>query len=859
LEPGGQAFGVERARLCRYGVREVVMTKQIVVLALIFGLGLASASASAHDLTIHPYIQQLHPTSAWILWETDGGTESEVSYGVTEALGSGASGTATTTFGQARVHEVHLTGLLPDTTYHYQVTTGDAVSEVTHFRTPNIAGDEAPLRIVAMSDMQRDGRNPEIFGDLVLEGVVDFLLPRYGSDLSEVLDMVLVPGDLVDNGLFLNQWRDTFFAPIAPLSGQVPVYPVPGNHELDSDFFFKLFNLPRNGTDGFEEHWWWHDVSNLRVIGLDSNGRYRVPVQLDWLDDVLDDACDRAEVDFVFVQLHHPFKSELWLPGETDYTGEVVDRLERFTDRCQKPSVHFFGHTHGYSRGQSRDHTHLWVNVATSGGNIDYWGEYEQRDYDEFTVTQDEYGFVVLDVTAGDDPTLRLRRIGRGDEDNPVQNELRDEIEIRRNNTPPVTPVALHPVDQDHNPDCITLKASAFEDADGDLHGASRWQLARACDGFDAPIFDRWRQHENWFEEVNRQADDDLTDEVVEGLDAGQTYCWRVRYRDRSLGWSAWSEPQPFSTGATSLSGNLVVNGDAEEGTDGWNVVEGFLESVAEGECDSVAPYDGNRLFIVGGNCDSAEYAEVYQSVDVSEWSAQIDNSEIVVQAEGWMRNFNGRDEPAMYARYLDDNDQVLGQSAEVGVDQPRWTLRSIVETPPVGTRVVDVVLTGTRRAGDDNDSYFDAVSLRITEGGEACDDYDPDDPDPDPDPDVGPDTGPDVGVDVDPDEGSEVGPDAEVDLGPEEVGPESEEVGPEIPPEVGTDAAPDADRDTGAEVQPDVPDEVDGDGVRDTGAVQDDARADTGETGTATPPADDGCGCTVQRRPSLLQFWLRR
>ena len=41
------------------------------------------------------------------------------------------------------------------------------------------------------------------------------------------------------------------------------------------------------------------------------------------------------------------------------------------------------------------------LNVATAGGNIDYWGEYAQRDHAEFSVSQDEWGFVLVEVTAG--------------------------------------------------------------------------------------------------------------------------------------------------------------------------------------------------------------------------------------------------------------------------------------------------------------------------------------------------------------------------------------------------------------------------------------------------------------------------
>ncbi|SVE59373.1 uncharacterized protein METZ01_LOCUS512227, partial [marine metagenome] len=229
--------------------------------------------------------------------------------------------------------------------------------------------------------------------------------------------------------------------------------------------YFNYFHLPKTGTPGYEEHWWYTDYSNLRVVGLDSNPGYQLDIQLSWLDDVLENACDNSSIDFVFAQLHHPYKSELWLPGETDYTGEVISRMETFTSECGKPSIHFFGHTHGYSRGQSRDHEHLWVNVATAGGNIDYWGEYAQADYPEFTVTQDEWGFVMVEVEAGDDPGFLMKRISRGNEDEFRDNELRDEIYIRLHNEMPNTPQGLYPEGTGIDPDMLILQADSFEDS----------------------------------------------------------------------------------------------------------------------------------------------------------------------------------------------------------------------------------------------------------------------------------------------------------------------------------------------------------------------------------------------------------
>ena len=80
------------------------------------------------------------------------------------------------------------------------------------------------------------------------------------------------------------------------------------------------------------------------------------------------------------------------------------------------------------------------INVATAGGAIDYWGEYLQADYPEYSVSQDEWGFVVLDVEAGSDPKFTLKRISRGEDYQVLDNEVRDEFTIRMYNNPPVTP-----------------------------------------------------------------------------------------------------------------------------------------------------------------------------------------------------------------------------------------------------------------------------------------------------------------------------------------------------------------------------------------------------------------------------------
>lgn len=511
---------------------------------------LMTASASAQELRVAPYLQHATPSSIWVLWETlNAGDESRVEWGRAEALGEQTLGTTLPGDAGSLIHEVELTGLIPNTRYHYRVVTGAIVSPIFELVTPALPEAEEPLRIVAVSDIQQDPANPTLFEEIVRDGILRWLTENRSADLAAELDFVLIPGDLVDDGWDYPSWSETFFTPAAPLFARVPFYAVPGNHEEDSDYYFRYMHLPENGSPGFEEHWWFRDEGNIRLIGLDSNFDYRLDLQLAWLDARLEEACSASEIDFVVAELHHPHKSELWLPGEIDYTGDVIDRLERFSTRCGKPSMHLFGHTHGYSRGQSRDHQHLWVNAATAGGNVDYWGEFPQADYAEFSKSFDAWGWVLLEVEAGDLPSFRLRRFSLGNELERLDNALRDDIRIRRDNTPPETPEPLMPLEDAVDPRCLVMRATAFSDPDGDTHQASHWQVAHTCEDFSAPRIDTWSQHENWFFGIDLAAGDDLTDGRESGtLLPGLSYCWRVRYRDAGLVWSDWSAPTPFTT-----------------------------------------------------------------------------------------------------------------------------------------------------------------------------------------------------------------------------------------------------------------------------------------------------------------------
>jgi hypothetical protein len=477
-------------------------------------------------VSIAPYVQDLRPDSAWVLWETDSGSGSRLDHasGFTCGVEVPAIEGADPSLADGRVHAVQLTGLEPDTVYEATARTGDLDAGSVRFRTP--AQDPEIVRLVAMSDMQRDDAHPEKFGEIVQQGVLPMVRDRYDPDLTRALDLALIPGDLVDNGWKAEEWREDFFRPAAELLAEVPLYPVPGNHEGGSPLFFRYFQLPAEGLD---EHAWVTDRGQLRVFGLDSNN-WSEDAQMAWLGEQLDQTCSDDDVQVVFAQLHHPHLSELWTPGEDDFATRVVTRLEAFTEDCGKPSVHFFGHTHGYSRGESRDHQHLMVNVASAGGSLDRWGTTSQEDYPEFAVSQDHYGFVLVEV--GPD-RFTIDRFSRGTPEEPLDNVHSDSVTIWLDNAAPDTPTL-------EGLDCAGLSASTFNDLEQMDHHGSHWQAAASCDFEGELLLDVWQQDRNEYMGVDTQQGADLTTcaFALEG-----EACARVRYRDAGLAWSDWSAP----------------------------------------------------------------------------------------------------------------------------------------------------------------------------------------------------------------------------------------------------------------------------------------------------------------------------
>ena len=234
--------------------------KHLLLLLNLMLFSLVNGQKDQPSLLVHPYLQDATPNSIKVLWQTSSGEESIVEWGTTQKLGKKTKGIAyDINFTHSRIHEVQIENLKRFTTYFYRVRTGNVISDIFQFKTPPFSSDNRSFNMLAMSDMQKDHQNPDKFSEIVNEGIIPYLKTEYGEALPENLALVMVPGDLVENGTKYDQWKDDFFDPAQNLFAEVPVYPVLGNHEKNSAYYFKYFSLPKNGTPAYAEHWWFKD------------------------------------------------------------------------------------------------------------------------------------------------------------------------------------------------------------------------------------------------------------------------------------------------------------------------------------------------------------------------------------------------------------------------------------------------------------------------------------------------------------------------------------------------------------------------------------------------------------------------
>lgn len=322
------------------------MTEKLSILLTLLAVAFpAVAMASSPRYVRLSYAQADASTSIGVAWTTNSESDPTiVQYGLDDAYGMEIQGTAFSAPGDLdAIHEVNITGLEPDTVYHYRVGGPGEWSADNAFLTA--PGDECtPYSFIALGDDRSDndyGPNPRWNG-ILMEAMEHFPL------------FILNSGDLVRDGSETDQW-DHWLEETEPALAFAAHMPTMGNHDDgpgagDGAYYNQVFNLPVNTVTGTEDYYFF-TTGNAIVVSLSTQefkgGDIPFGDQAAWLDQVLTENPRMWK----FVFFHHPtYCSEdlfklVHEPNEEKQNAALTPIFDK-----HHVDIVFYGHNHWYER-----------------------------------------------------------------------------------------------------------------------------------------------------------------------------------------------------------------------------------------------------------------------------------------------------------------------------------------------------------------------------------------------------------------------------------------------------------------------------------------------------------------------------
>lgn len=334
----------------------------------------------AVSITRGPYLQLQTPESIHVVWLTDVACVGEVEWGPTSAYGHvNSSGSSATR------HEIAITGLAPDTLYHYRVrAAGTPLSADTTLRTAPPA-DSSSISFSFVGDScSAPGNAAATYNAMLAHSPNGFCVTL---------------GDLAGRGEdnLTDYWQSHFFAPAAPFVKQVSMYPCIGNHELYDETSFPDFVYPVKYLDNWSlptdnsgtEFYYSFDKGPVHFVSVDNWWSSYSPgsSQYNWL------AGDLAATDrtWKIVFAHNgPYVSQSnKSDGSLTVRSNLVPLLEQ-----RGVDLFLHGHYHEYQRNHVNGVTYVLQGTGgqSLGGKSDDSQSYVQA------YAAGEYCFTRLDI-----------------------------------------------------------------------------------------------------------------------------------------------------------------------------------------------------------------------------------------------------------------------------------------------------------------------------------------------------------------------------------------------------------------------------------------------------------------------------
>ncbi|MDR1043437.1 MAG: metallophosphoesterase [Clostridiales Family XIII bacterium] len=209
-----------------------------------------------------------------------------------------------------------LDGLTPGVPYYYRAGKPGRWSDVHTFTTASRSKKES-FKFLFLGDVQRntetaDKEYPQ-WGQLLKDAYARNSDARFG----------LMAGDMVQSGSDPQDWK-YFLSYAQNAFSDIPLMPTIGNHESNFAggkplWYLDIFNLPKNGPEGYSEEFYSFDYGSVHVTVLNSwalsseqgvfalDGSVANPAELDkinrWIED---DLAAASGAKFRVVTLHHP-------------------------------------------------------------------------------------------------------------------------------------------------------------------------------------------------------------------------------------------------------------------------------------------------------------------------------------------------------------------------------------------------------------------------------------------------------------------------------------------------------------------------------------------------------------------------
>ncbi|WP_274475705.1 fibronectin type III domain-containing protein [Mangrovimonas aestuarii] len=535
--------------------------------------------ASAQDL--FPYLQSVTPNSIYVNWKTEGNPESIVEYG-TVATNLNVTVTGNTNIftdsgypGNYYYHTVKLINLTPNTKYYYKIKTGSEESAIYSFKTLPTPGEAATndghIRFLIMGDNQL--KNEPRYDSLV-SAAYRKIKEKWGTSISpdDNIALTFMVGDQVDVGT-LDHYEHVHFKKNRKLSGYIPIQTTVGNHEtygtLGMQAYYDHFYLDEMSYQGISsgtENYYAQQAGNVLFISLSSE--HTGATQLSWLHQVVAAANNDDTVDWIFSLSHRPYQAEQYVG---DISSWVRNTAVPHLTTSDKYIMHIGAHHHLYHRGQLKDSP--TYNIISGGTAWDqYWGMSSEQDFEDVqkTISNWMYQIVDIDVING---TMDVESYSIGSIFQWKDNQLMDTFHRYKNQASPSQPIIVNDFTEDVTQP-VTIHASGYQTTTTEELNTSQFLISKT-ENFNIIEKEIYRDYENLFGMYETQTDSTI--DINLGVDiskitlatnelANGEYFVKMRYRDRNLEWSSWSETKSFTIiGSENLDTAITLDAESYE------------------------------------------------------------------------------------------------------------------------------------------------------------------------------------------------------------------------------------------------------------------------------------------------------